>query len=85
MYIITVSRITSGELLKYRKGFFIQEGYGLSCLGSSQFALTVLLEELRQVADGMVQVDIYISHGVFLIGKETLTERYVRVLGACVE
>jgi len=44
MYIITASRITSGELLKYRNGFFIQEGYGLSWVGSSQFALTIPAE-----------------------------------------
>ena len=28
MYIITARRITSGELLKYRKGFYIDGSYG---------------------------------------------------------
>ncbi len=40
MYIITVSRITSGELLKYRKGLRIVRGYGSPRPASSQFALT---------------------------------------------
>jgi putative transposase len=44
MYIITVRRITSGELLKYRKGLCIAGGYGTSLPGSSQFALTTPLE-----------------------------------------
>ena len=34
-------RITSGELLKQRKGLRIAAGYGSPVLGSSQFALTM--------------------------------------------
>jgi hypothetical protein len=41
MYIITVRRMTSGELLKYRKGLCIAEGYGTPVSGSSQFGLTL--------------------------------------------
>ena len=41
MYIITVRRITSGELLKQRKGLRIAGGYGSSPGGSSQFSLTM--------------------------------------------
>jgi hypothetical protein len=41
MYIITVRRITSGELLKQRKGFCIAGGYGRPISGSRQFALTM--------------------------------------------
>jgi len=40
MYIMTVRRMTSGELLKYRKGLRIAGGYGPPLPGSSQFALT---------------------------------------------
>ena len=39
MYIITVRRMISDELLKYRKGFFIPEGYGTPHPGSNRFAL----------------------------------------------
>jgi len=35
MYIITVRRITSGELLKYRKGFCIAGSYGMPLSGST--------------------------------------------------
>ncbi len=41
MYIITVRRITSGELLKYRKGFCIAGSYGMLRPGSSRFSLTM--------------------------------------------
>ena len=40
MYIITARRITSGELLKYRKGFCIAGDYGTPLPGSSRFTLT---------------------------------------------
>ena len=40
MYIITARRMTSGELLKYRKGLFMTAGYGSFLSGSSQFSLT---------------------------------------------
>jgi len=43
MYIITVRRITSGELLKYRKGFCIDASYGMQRPGSSRFSLTMPL------------------------------------------
>jgi hypothetical protein len=43
MYIITARRITSGELLKYRKGFCIAASYGTPLLASSRFALTLPL------------------------------------------
>ena len=42
-YIITVRRIISGELLKYRKGFFIPGGYGMARPGSSRFSLIMLV------------------------------------------
>ena len=51
MYIITVRRITSGELLKYRKGFCIRRGYGAPIFGSSRFALTLpncMLDDSRR-------------------------------------
>ena len=41
MYIITVRRITSGELLKYRKGFRIARHYGQPLRVSREFALTL--------------------------------------------
>ncbi len=41
MYIITARRITSGELLKYRKGFCIAASYGTPLPASSRFALTL--------------------------------------------
>ena len=41
MYIITVRRITSGELLKQRKGLFIERAYGSLLPGSSIFSLTM--------------------------------------------
>ena len=47
MYIITVRRITSGELLKQRKGLRIAGGYGSSPGGSSQFSLTMPYRLLR--------------------------------------
>jgi hypothetical protein len=47
MYIITARRITSGELLKQRKGLRIARGYGTSLPGSSPFALTMPDEGLR--------------------------------------
>ncbi len=40
MYIITARRITSGELLKQRKGFCIRRGYGPPLSVSSRFSLT---------------------------------------------
>ncbi len=40
MYIITTRRITSGELLKQRKGFCIRRGYGPPLPVSSRFSLT---------------------------------------------
>ena len=39
MYIITARRITSGELLKQRKGLFIGKGYERLLCGSSRFSL----------------------------------------------
>ena len=48
MYIITARRITSGELLKYRKGFCIGGSYGSSPGASSQFALTMPLRLLSR-------------------------------------
>jgi hypothetical protein len=47
MYIITVRRITSGELLKQRKGLRIAGGYGCALRASSQFALTLPRNGLR--------------------------------------
>ncbi len=41
MYIITARRMTSGELLKLRKGWFIAAGYESLDSGSSRFSLTV--------------------------------------------
>ena len=41
MYIITVRRITSGELLKYRKGFLTRGGYGTALPRSTSFSLTL--------------------------------------------
>ena len=40
-YIITVRRITSGELLKLQYWFLIQRRYGPTPLRSKQFALTL--------------------------------------------
>jgi hypothetical protein len=40
MDIITARRITSGELLKYRKELRIARGYGMPIAGSILFALT---------------------------------------------
>jgi hypothetical protein len=40
MDIITARRITSGELLKYRKGLRIASGYGMPIAGSTLFAPT---------------------------------------------
>ena len=40
-YIITIRRITSGELLKYQKEFCIVAGYGNPLPGSRRFALTL--------------------------------------------
>ncbi len=40
MYIITTRRITSGELLKQRKGLRIAGGYGTPAYTSSQIGLT---------------------------------------------
>ena len=34
-------RMTSGELLKYRNGFFIRRSYGTHLTGSSRFTLTM--------------------------------------------
>ena len=41
MDIITARRITSGELLKYRKGFFIHRGHDPNPLPSTQCGLTM--------------------------------------------
>ena len=41
IYIITVRRMISGELLKWWKGFFIGRGYGRALSASSQFGLTM--------------------------------------------
>ena len=41
MYIITVWRPTSGELLNQRMGFGTARSYGTQRLGSSRFALTL--------------------------------------------
>jgi hypothetical protein len=49
MYIITVRRITSGELLKQRKGLRIAAGYGSSPTTSSQFRLTTPAKALFSV------------------------------------
>ena len=55
MYIITARRMTSGDLLKYRKGLFITAGYESLFPGSSRsrFTLTVppagiLVDELTR-------------------------------------
>ena len=54
MYIITARRMTSGELLKYRKGLRIAGGYGTPLAGSSQFALTKPLRAMpSSVSDHM--------------------------------
>jgi len=47
MYIITVRRITSGELLKQRKGLRIAGGHGKHLLASRQFALTMPITAAR--------------------------------------
>jgi hypothetical protein len=41
MYIITARRITSGELLKQRKGLCIAGSYGTPLPGSSRITLTL--------------------------------------------
>ncbi len=41
MYIITAKRITSGELLKQRNGFFIERTYGSPLRASTRFSLTM--------------------------------------------
>jgi len=46
IYIITTRRITSGELLKLRKGLRIAGGEGSSPGGSSQFTLTMPIPDL---------------------------------------
>ena len=65
MYIITTRRITSGELLKQRKGFCIQKGYGLPVTVSSQFALTtpscVLLENYYLPGDLEATVGAFVE------------------------
>jgi hypothetical protein len=48
MYIITVRRITSGELLKQRNGFLIAEGYEPGLAASTRFALTLPASLLKQ-------------------------------------
>ena len=52
MTIITASRMTSGELLKYRKGLFITPGYESLFPGSSrsQFTLTVPLKRMHALS-----------------------------------
>ncbi len=42
------------------------------------------LVELKQTPEGMVQVDTYVAHDIFLLGDETITERLFRGLGSCV-
>ncbi len=49
MYIITARRITSGELLKQRKGFCIRRGYGPPLPASSRFSLTRPANELFEI------------------------------------
>jgi hypothetical protein len=58
MYIITARRITSGELLKYRKGLRIARGYGNPLHFPSQFALTLPSDPILPSPDGfMADVD----------------------------
>ena len=40
-YIMTARRMNSGEILKYRNGFFIRQDYEVRFRHSSRFALTV--------------------------------------------
>ena len=51
MYIITARRMTSGELLKYRKGLFITADYESLFPGSSRsrFTLTVPVQLLARL------------------------------------
>ncbi len=66
MYIITVRRIISGELLKYRKGFFICQRYRQPWLDSRQFALT-------KPYGLFVQIDAYAARfGIKGLPKEEL-------------
>ena len=45
-YIITARRITSGEVLKYRNGFFIQGRYKIRFSSSIRILLTIPIERL---------------------------------------
>jgi len=40
MYIMTVRRMISGDVLKYRNGFLIRESYKTAISGSREFPLT---------------------------------------------
>ena len=51
MYIITARRITSGELLKQRKGLCIDGGYRTPLPGSSRIALTLPGKGYVEAAD----------------------------------
>ena len=43
-------RITSGELLKHRKGFCVATSYGTTLPGSSRFSLTLPAQSLENYA-----------------------------------
>ena len=51
--------MTSGELLKYRKGLFIATGYVSLLSGSSQFSLTLPGVGLRFAVDFFVSGDMF--------------------------
>jgi hypothetical protein len=72
MYIITVRRITSGELLKYRKGFCVAGSYGMQRPGSSRFSLTMPLQPVKRVRR-LARADLVAPIGLFFV---TLIERW---------
>jgi len=74
MYIITVRRITSGELLKQRKGLRIAGGYGSSPGGSSQFSLTMPPVELCC----RFAVALALQHGNSELSEWSCRRRYGR-------
>jgi hypothetical protein len=74
---MTAKRMISGEVLKYRNGFFIPGGYGMPHPGSSRFSLTkplggLLAQELCGSAERWARDEV-------TIGKAL----YNRIMGYC--
>ena len=63
MYNITARRMTSGELLKYRKGLCIAGDYGTPLPGSRRFTLTKPIHDIGG-ADAVDALRAYLRHSI---------------------